>query len=143
MSRRQSKRVLDAQTVIAQQMEKLPDNFLDCRDPGLRHKWERESDFHVIPVTEVGRRRANLARVEVCERCGTRKVERFAVNAGDLLEKVSQHYEYPEGYLMAGVGVPRGLKRSSVVWSENYRRAMEKVATGLKGGSVTPLRKRA
>lgn len=60
---------------------------------------------------------------EVCARCETRKTERFIVGRHGI-EKVGQHYDYPDGYLMGDSGVPRGVKRSSIVWAENYRRSI-------------------
>lgn len=108
-------------------MQELDDRFLECRDPGLRHLWRRTSDFHVVPVVQMGRKLANLARSTSCDRCGTRKVERFIVNGEGFIEKIGTHYDYPEGYLLKGIGAPRGVKRSSVVWTENYRRAMKTI----------------
>jgi hypothetical protein len=64
--------------------------------------------------------------------CGAVKHERFILLDGRI-RKVSQSTDYPDGYLLSGTGVPRGVKRSEVVWSENYRRAMESVAEKVNG----------
>lgn len=119
-----------AQREIADQFQALPEEFLDCRDPGLRHQWHKTKDFHVIAVEKIGTRVANLGREETCLRCGTVKREKFAVGKS-VIVKVSQTYDYPEGYTISGV--PRGVKRAEVVWSENYRRAMEGIADNLNG----------
>lgn len=129
----------EIQTEITHQMSSMPANFLDCRDPGLRHKWERKTGFHVIPVAQVGRKTANLARQEFCERCTAVKTEKFIINADDMLEKVTQGIEYPEGYLM--VGVPRGVKRSTSVWTAQYRRDMEKIAEDANSSNVRPIKR--
>lgn len=149
MPRRRTKAELaEIQSTISDQLDAMPDAYLVCRDPGLRHKWDLVTNFHAIPVKMVGRKRANLERISACQRCNVRKVERFIVNSDDLIEKVSQNYDYSEapGYLMSGIGVPRGLKRSNVVWSANYRRAMEKVAeqasSGKGSSSVVEMKKR-
>lgn len=121
-----------AQIDIAEAFEALPENFLDCRDPGIRHQWDKTADFHAIPAEQVGRKLANLARTEECLRCGAVKRERFILVDGRI-RKVSQSTDYPDGYLLSGTGVPRGVKRSEVVWSENYRRATEKMAQQANG----------
>lgn len=149
MPRSSIRQIEDAQSEIAGRLEELSDTFLECRDPGFGHDWKKTIGFHVIPVRQVGRRTANLARIETCARCGTEKTERFIVNQYDRIEKVSQSNSYPEGYLLSGTGVPRGVKRSTLVWTENYRRSMTQVAEAIeKGGKtrakskVTPIRKR-
>lgn len=141
---RMSKAALaNVQSVIAEKLDQMPAEYLDCRDPGLKHKWDRETGFHVIPVTQVGRKIANLQRIEACERCGVRKIERFIVNRDDLIEKIGQHYDYSNapGYLMEGVGAPRGLKRSNIVWTAQYKRDMAKVAAQASEGKVTPIKR--
>lgn len=116
---------------IKKKVQNLSDQFLDCRDPGLRHAWMRENDFHTIPLEQAGKKLAALGREEVCMRCGTVKRERFVVLPGGVLEKISQSYEYPEGYLMPGI--PRGVTPSVVVYQEQYRRAMEAAANAKRG----------
>lgn len=153
MPRSTRRAVEEAQDVISSHLEGLTDEFLECRDPGFGHDWKKSKGFHVIPVKQIGRKVANIAREEICARCGTVKTERFIINEYDRLEKVGQSNSYPEGYLMSGTGVPRGVKRSTLVWTENYRRAMAEVAEaaetgkkpvkGSRGAKVTPLRKRA
>lgn len=108
----------------------LSDSFLDCRDPGLRHAWMRQDDFHVIQMSTVGKKIAALGRNEVCGRCNTVKRERFIVTKGGI-EKVGQSYDYPQGYTLPGI--PRGVTPSTIVLQEAYRRAMERVANAEKG----------
>lgn len=149
MARATRKQVEDAQATIADQLRDLPENFLMCRDPAFGHDWKPTRGFHAIPVAQIGRKMANLARIETCARCKGIKTEKFVVNQYDLIEKVTQSIDYEEGYLMKNTGVPRGVKRSSLVWTENYRRTMEQVAEAAEGGkkkssksNVTPLRKK-
>lgn len=136
MARRTRRQVEEAQATIADQLQDLPDNFLQCRDPGFGHTWQKFKGFHAVPVKQVrrGSRVANLARQEKCAVCKAVKTERFMVNASDQIEKVSQSIDYEEGYLMSNTGVPRGVKRSTLVWTENYRRSMEEVAEAARGG---------
>lgn len=109
----------------------MSDTFLDCRDPGLRHAWVRENDFHVIKMASAGRRKIEaLGRTEVCGRCGTVKNERFVVEKTGI-EKIGQSYDYPQGYLMPGI--PRGVTPSVIVYQEQYRRTMERVARAPRG----------
>lgn len=146
---RSARRVIeDAQATIAERLSGLPDDFLECRDPGFGHDWKKSKGFHVIPVERIGRKVANIAREEVCARCGTVKTERFIINEWDRLEKVGQSNTYPDGYLMSGTGVPRGVKRSTLVWTENYRRAMSEIAEAAETGkapkgNVTRMRRKA
>lgn len=117
---------------ITKRIKGMTDTFLDCRDPGLRHAWVRENDFHVLEVSQesTGRKRGLifLGRTEVCGRCDTRKEERFIVGKSGV-EKTGQSYIYPEGYLMPGI--PRGVKPSTVIYQEQYRRATKRVAQEL------------
>jgi hypothetical protein len=153
MARSSKRQVEQAQATIADQLQGISDEYLECRDPGFGHDWKKTRGFHAIPVKQVrrGSRVANLARVETCARCTAVKTERFVINAYDQIEKVSQSTDYPDGYLMSGTGVPRGVKRSTLVWTENYRRAMEEVAEAAEGSKrrssksvskVTPIRSR-
>jgi hypothetical protein len=122
---------LKASAEVAKKVKGLTDQFLDCRDPGLRHAWVRENDFHVIKMATTGRRKIEaLGRTEVCGRCGTVKNERF-INGTGGIEKVGQSYDYPQGYLMPGI--PRGVTPSTIVYQEQYRRTMERVAGAARG----------
>ena len=135
-SKRRTKAELNAiQEQVAERLRQQPTSFVYCRDPGIRHAWMIENDFHDIPITQVGRRLAMLGRDEVCARCNTVKRETFVVQKGGVIEKVSTSYDYPDGYQMAGV--PRGVKRSTIIYQENYRRAMEAVANAAAGERET------
>lgn len=109
----------------------LESTYLDCRDPGLRHAWKLLNDMHVTQMSkEKGGIVQGLGRESQCLRCSTVKHERFVVTKQGI-EKIGQSYEYPEGYLMPGI--PRGVKPSVVIYQEQYRRAMEKVAKAQRG----------
>lgn len=120
--------VKQAEKDISKRLRTLPENFLDCRDPGIRHAWMKDLDFHVIEARAErgGAKAIMLGRVEICDRCGCVKEEKFIVGRSGI-EKIGQKYIYPDQYLIPGV--TRGVKKSSVVWQENYRRAMERVAS--------------
>lgn len=112
---------------VAKRFTSLPSQFLDCRDPGLRHAWQRLNDFHVQGKSrEGGVQITHIARDEVCMRCGTVKHERFERTATGGLYKSGQSYEYPEGYLLPGI--PRGVTPSTIVYQEQYNRAMREAA---------------
>lgn len=116
---------------VQQRVKNLPPNYLDCRDPGLRHQWDKTADFHVIKMATTGRKIEGLGRTETCLRCGCVKNERFIVTKHGI-EKVGHSYDYPEGYLLPGI--PRGVMPSTVIYQENYRRALEVVALEASGG---------
>lgn len=102
----------------------LNDTQLECRD--MRHAWKVEEPYHVEPSQHAGRRIEAVRRVLVCMRgCEVRRVEHYASTRGGL-DKISQHYVYPEGYEIPGV--PRGVKPSIIIQQESYRRFMEAVA---------------
>lgn len=114
-------------------LKKLEDHQLACRD--MRHAWAVEQDYHVEAGQSVGKKIQSIKRVLVCMRgCETRRVEHYhATKYG--LDKVAQHYDYPDGYQIPGV--PRGVKPSVVIQQESYRRAMEKIANAAKGETET------
>ena len=111
--------------ILANALQDLEDNWLMCRD--MRHAWEIEVDFHV--ATQIGTKVKHLRRTLVCLRCGTERNERYIMTRSGV-EKETQSYSYPDGYQLEGI--PRGVKPSSIVQAEQYRRAMEKVAASLK-----------
>lgn len=120
---------------LEEAVSKLPSEFVDCRDPGLRHAWDLVNNMHVLEQTTEGRRRVMfLGRDEECQRCGTVKHERFIYTKNGI-EKSGQTYEYPEGYIMPGI--PRGVKPSVVIYQEQFRRSMEEAARALPGERET------
>lgn len=123
MSRRRT-RYSDQQAAddLANALTKLPDEWVDCRD--MRHSWRVSVDFHVSEAA--GRHPNEIRRELVCTRCETIRKEVYHHTARGL-DKVHQGYAYPEEYQIKGV--PRGVKPSSIVQEEQYRRAMERIAT--------------
>lgn len=110
----------------------LPSQYLDCRDPGLRHPWRLVNNLHVIEQTTEGRAKIlYLGRTSECERCGCVKDERFIYTKNGI-EKQGHSYHYPEGYLLPGI--PRGVKPSTIIYQEQFRRAMENAALEAAGG---------
>lgn len=106
---------------LADALTTLPDNWIMCRD--MRHAWEVDEDFHVTKGQ--GLNIASVRRTLVCVRCETLRVEKYhSLKWG--LEKVAQHYVYPDNYQIHGV--PRGVKPSFIIQGEQYRRAMSRIA---------------
>jgi hypothetical protein len=125
----------EARKTLAKALTTLPMKYLECRDPGIRHPWSIVNDMHVAEVwQERGRKIMHVARDSICSRCGTLKTEMFIVGNNGL-EKIGNYYTYPEDYKIPGV--PRGVKPSTVLWQEQYRRAMEKAAHAAKGERET------
>lgn len=115
----------DAQ-ILANALQDLPENWLICRD--MRHAWEVSQDFHVVKQT--GTKVQHLRRTLSCLRCETLRNERYIISRYGV-EKEGQSYTYPDQYQLEGI--PRGVKPSSIVQAEQYRRAMEKVAASQRG----------
>lgn len=123
-----------ARKTLEQALTVLPDHYIACRD--VRHAWSTENDFHVYQqAQEKGRRTMHIARDLVCMRCGTLRHEVYIATRNAGLEKISQSYEYPEAYAIPGV--PRGVKPSSIIQQEAWRRAMERVANAHQGERET------
>lgn len=107
-------------TLLANALMELPDEWVMCRD--MRHAWGVKENFH---VTQGGKRLQEIERVLICSRCETLRVETYNLTRSGM-EKVRQHYEYPDHYQIKGV--PRGNKPQSMVQAEQYRRVMEAIA---------------
>lgn len=114
---------------LADALQELPDNWIMCRD--MRHAWEVDQDFHVTKAK--GGKATEIKRTLACLRCGTGRVETYHSTKWGL-EKVAQHYTYPDNYQIKGV--PRGVKPSFIVQGEQYRRAMEKITHGASTGKT-------
>lgn len=114
-----------AKRAYAASLRRLRDEQLACRD--MRHAWEVDQDFHVVPSQSAGRRKVlALRRIWSCSRnCGVTKVQNFDV-INDVLHFVSSYLKYPRDYQIPGI--PRGVRPSIIVQQEAYRRAMERVA---------------
>lgn len=111
---------------LAEALTHLPDPWIICRD--MRHAWNVLVDFHVTQGK--GRNWTELRRILSCGRCETERIEVYHHGRYGL-DKVGQHYKYPEHYQIKGV--PRGVKPQSIVQEEQFRRAMERIASSAKG----------
>lgn len=116
---------------LAGALQTLPDEYLICR--GQRHRFNLEEDFHVpTSATLVGRQARAAGDIERhfrCERCEVLRIERYQRVPDGLVPMGGALYrEYPDGYQLVGLGIPRGVKPSGVVQSEEFRRSMSKVA---------------
>lgn len=120
---------------LAASLKTLSDPFLVCRD--VRHAWVVENNFHVTPSQQEGGRVriTHIARDLACMRCNTWRHEHYVMTKHDGLEKVGQSYEYPEAYQIPGV--PRGVKPSTIISQEVYRRALEEAAHAQPGERET------
>lgn len=114
-----------AADALATALTGLPDDWVMCRD--MRHAWTVVNDFHV--TDRRGKRIMMIARELGCMRCATLRKENYVHN-GYGLDKVSQHYVYPDGYQMKGV--PRGVKPQAIIQEEQFRRTMERLADSAK-----------
>lgn len=111
---------------LANALEGLPDAYLICR--GQRHRFNLEEDFHVpTSATLVGRRATAAGDIERhfrCERCEVLRIERYERTRDGIVPSGGALYrEYPDGYQLVGLGIPRGVKPSGVVQSEEFRRS--------------------
>lgn len=125
-----------AAKALAGALTTLPDQYVACRD--LRHAWLKViNDFHVVSSQSAkgGAKAAAIIYRDVqCIRCETIRHEQYSMTKYGL-EKTHQTYEYVEGYQIPGV--PRGVKPSTIIQQEQYRRAMERVAKAAKGERET------
>lgn len=112
-----------AAKTLASALTTLPDNWVACRD--MRHAWDVENDFHVVPMATEGKPTLRLQRDLICARCETTRHEYYIKGKFGLM-KDGQSYSYPQGYQI--IGVPRGVKPQEIVQQEQYRRSTEKVA---------------
>ena len=123
-----------AAKALAQALTTLPENWVMCRD--MRHAWSVEVDFHVVPQTTEGKATHRVQRDLICMRCETIRHE-YYIKGRYGLDKDGQSYSYPHGYQFSAMGIPRGVKPSSIIQQEQYRRAMEKVANAAAGERET------
>lgn len=67
-----------------------------CRD--IRHGWEHDGDVILI---EQNRKVKHFERTLVCRRCGTQRIDEYAISSR-ALARVRTKYRYPEGYHVPG-----------------------------------------
>jgi hypothetical protein len=91
-----SESVSKKKPTVTQNLADMDLAYLECRDPGIRHRWERlawfRSDHGVI------------TRQQRCERCGTEKTEKFTSRGNKVF--TGNRYTYAKGYLVKK-GAPR------------------------------------
>lgn len=120
---------------VAKRLEDLPEQFVDCRDPGIRHAWQRLNNFHTVPGhNEAGTVIKHLGRDTVCMRCDTVKRERFDLTRNGVV-KTGTTYDYPQGYLLPGI--PRGVTPSTIIYQMQYNKAMAEAANAAAGERPT------
>ena len=85
---------------LSHRIHQLPDAYLGCRDYG--HNWR--------PSTARRLRDSTYEAVVTCERCAARRVRLLSARGAVL----SNHYEYPEQYLIPGMGRLTGTDRDSL-----------------------------
>lgn len=121
----------EAAAAVAAALHELPETFIQCRD--VRHAWAVSEDFYVHATGE-HKTIQEVRRELVCMRCNTGRVEIYHPTRYMGLEKVKQFYVYAEGYQLKRV--PRGVKPQQILHAEQYRRAMERLATQTKKGAM-------
>jgi len=110
---------------IADQVAKLPDTMLACRD--IQHAWAVDVPFYRQRVKGEPRNTMQVTRTVVCMRCETQRVEHYRISKrpdGRLvrMEKISNHYVYPDAYHLRGAGKQAEVR--SVVRIEQINRAL-------------------
>lgn len=105
---------------VAEQIEGMSESALACRD--IRHAWAVDTPYHRVEVEGGVRSALYVERAIGCMRCGTARVELYRVFK-HRLELLRAHYEYPQGYLMHGVGGAREIRGR--IRREGVRRVLE------------------
>jgi len=107
--------IIDYDKLLLDRLRKLPQDYILCRD--LRHQWTPEQELHLEGEIS-GRQR--VERTLSCTRCGTVKVEHYALQTSisgiQRLTSVGYRYTYPPGYSipeMARADAPREILRAS------------------------------
>jgi hypothetical protein len=77
---------------LAEHLADLADTFLECRE--LRHSWKRQGKY-----TEIKGSKNLVARSLKCSRCEATRTDVLNVQTFD---RVGSHYDYPDGYTIAG-----------------------------------------
>jgi hypothetical protein len=97
----------------------LPTKFIVCRD--LNHNWAP----HDLKFYTDGSR----DRIVRCRSCSTKRI--MVISSRGMM--VSSHYEYPEGYLIQGLGLLAGEERGLIrlesmdrEWEQRKKKAAER-----------------
>lgn len=90
-----------------------PDDFLMCRDTGIRHPWQP------YDVQVVGGRRGGFVERLKCDRCGSVKIRTLDGRGNP----VKTHIDYVEGFLRAGMG-RMTAKQNALVRVEHLTRRL-------------------
>lgn len=94
-----------------QSIDDIPDEFLLCRDLG--HAW---APFDV----KISRKYGEIHRVLQCRSCPTQRTQILSMDGSIMRSK----YEYPENYVLTGVGRLSSADRAHVrVMSTNTMKA--------------------
>lgn len=137
MARSTQKELDEAQVRIAEGLKKLPEQYVECR--GMLHAWEVLNDFRM--TGQHGQRGPRFLRRDLqCMRgCGVVRHDTFLLrfHRGEPLisEKLHSSYTYPDDYQIPGI--PRGVKRHTIVYQEQFRRAMEHAGGAVPGERET------
>lgn len=115
----------------------MPDEFLLCRDPAIKHRMNTVNDLH--PHTWGGDPRFLIARDMECERCGTTRKDVFEVEK-DTVTKIRSSYHWPAGYLIHGV--VQGIKPSVLVYTEMYQRVQDREKARKRKASAARAKRR-
>ena len=113
-----------AKLSVTEQIQHLSDNALVCRD--LMHAWSVDRPYYRVDVEGGVRGGFYVERTKGCMRCGTQRVELYRVFR-DRLELIRSHYNYPDGYLIAGAGNVQQIRGR--IRREGVRRVLEDMET--------------
>lgn len=114
---------------LANALQDIPDNYLDCRQ--FKHAWRIAEEF--VPFTVKGSRITHLrTKLECMRGCGVEGIEIYTVTAARGLDRIKRYVSYANapGYQL--VGIPRGVKPLSIIQEERFRRSQMKSKTVLR-----------
>ena len=118
--RRTSKKAIEQEVAVQEQIRELDDVVLACRD--LRHAYAVESHYRPVAVEGGVRGARYLERDRVCMRCPVKMRELFRVHE-NWLERISSYPVYPKkGYLLHDI--PKGTNVIGMVRYEAFKRAI-------------------
>lgn len=96
---------------LQQSIEDIPEEFLLCRDLG--HAWAPHD-------VKISRKYGEIHRVLQCRSCPTQRTQILEMDGSIKRSR----YEYPEGYVLSGVGHLSIADRASIrVASTNHMKA--------------------
>lgn len=104
-------------------LQSKPSIQLYCR--GLQHSWDARAAATRIVNPQTKRELPLLQIDRRCLRgCDVTRHELFVVRrvrnsqSLEIVERLASRYTYPKGYLLGNLNLPKGLRKSMIVWQE-------------------------